>query len=98
MNAYTLVGPTKRYPCDFNCFANASACVVDLGRSATDRGARLRVVFEGFESGKGLGGADMIAGALVTGPWNFPTLPMIEGSLTRRLTAPAVIAGTLGAV
>jgi Bacterial regulatory proteins, luxR family len=25
MNAYTLVGPTKRYPCDFNCFANASA-------------------------------------------------------------------------
>jgi hypothetical protein len=40
MNAYTLVGPTKRYPCDFNCFANASACGVDLGRSATDRGAR----------------------------------------------------------
>src|SRR5206468_285911 len=38
MNAYTLVGPTKRYPCDFNCFANASACGVDLGRSARDRG------------------------------------------------------------
>src|SRR6266498_5522348 len=32
MNAYTLVGPTKRYPCDFNCFANASVCGVDLGR------------------------------------------------------------------
>src|SRR2546422_2503567 len=44
MNAYTLVGPTKRYPCDFNCFANASACGVDLGRSASDRGARLRVI------------------------------------------------------
>src|SRR6266487_4451843 len=44
MNAYTLVGPTKRYPCDFNCFANASACGVDLGSSATDRGARLGMI------------------------------------------------------
>src|SRR6267143_2677050 len=34
MNAYTLLGPTKRYPCDFNCFANASACGVEVGRSA----------------------------------------------------------------
>ncbi len=31
MNAYTLVGPTKRYPCDFSCFANASACGVEAG-------------------------------------------------------------------
>jgi hypothetical protein len=43
MNAYTLVGPTKRYPCDFNCFANASASGVDVGRSARDRGACVRV-------------------------------------------------------
>jgi hypothetical protein len=35
MNAYTLVGPTKRYPCDFNCLENASACGVDLARSAS---------------------------------------------------------------
>jgi hypothetical protein len=41
MNAYTLVGPTKRYPSDFSCLANASAYGVDLGRSARDRGARL---------------------------------------------------------
>jgi hypothetical protein len=44
MKAYTLVGPTKRYPCDFNWCANASACGVDAGRSAMDRGARLRVL------------------------------------------------------
>jgi hypothetical protein len=31
MSAYTLVGPTKRYPCDFSCFANASACDVEVG-------------------------------------------------------------------
>src|SRR5258708_38759458 len=39
MNAYTLDGPTKRYPCDFSCFANASACGVDVGRSAMDGGS-----------------------------------------------------------
>jgi hypothetical protein len=44
MNAYTLVGPTYRYPRDFSCLANASACGVDLGRSAVDIGACLRVV------------------------------------------------------
>jgi hypothetical protein len=43
LNAYTLVGPTKRYPCDFNCFANAPASGVNVGRSARDRGARVRV-------------------------------------------------------
>jgi hypothetical protein len=32
------------HACDFNCLANASACGVDLDRSAMDRGARLRVV------------------------------------------------------
>src|SRR5512133_4183763 len=31
MNAYTLGGPTKRYPWDFNSLANASACGVDPG-------------------------------------------------------------------
>jgi hypothetical protein len=31
MKAYTLVGHTKRYPCDFSCLANTSACGVDLG-------------------------------------------------------------------
>ena len=40
---YRFVGPTKRYPCDFSCFANASACGVEVGRSASDCGARLRV-------------------------------------------------------
>ena len=40
----TGLGPTKRYPCDFNSFANASACGVDVGRSPSDRGARLRVI------------------------------------------------------
>ena len=44
MNAYTLVGPTNRYPCNFNRLANASACGVDVGRSARDRGARLRLL------------------------------------------------------
>jgi len=44
MKAYTLSGPTNRYPWDFNLFANASARSVDAGRSAMDRGARLPVL------------------------------------------------------
>ena len=35
-------GEWRHHPCDFNCFANASTCGVDFGRSATERGARLR--------------------------------------------------------
>src|SRR5262249_32593770 len=37
-------GPDEAVPLNFNCLASASACGVDLGRSATDRGARLRVI------------------------------------------------------
>ena len=44
MNAHTLVPPTKRYPCDFNRLANAFACGVEVGRSAMERGAVLRVL------------------------------------------------------
>ena len=55
MNAYTLVGPTKRYPCNFNCFANASASGVDVGRSARDLGAGVRVNSLDFASSARLG-------------------------------------------
>jgi hypothetical protein len=58
MNAYTLVGPTKRYPCDFSCLANACACGVDVGRPAMDRGARSRVIWQDRASTTRLGDAD----------------------------------------
>src|SRR4029077_1422196 len=80
MNAYTLVGPTKRYPCDFSCFANASACWVEVGRSARDPGARLRVISYDFASAARLGDADDIARALSTVAWILPRLRMIEAS------------------
>src|SRR6476660_2722109 len=66
MNAYTLVGPTKRYPCDLSCFANASACGVEVGRSARDRGARVRVISYDVASAARVGDADSIARALST--------------------------------
>src|SRR5256885_16715462 len=95
MNAYTLVGPTKRYPCDFNCFANASACGVDLGRSAADRGARLRVISKDFASATRLGDAEIIARALSTVAWILLRLRMIEASCTRRSTSRSVMVAIL---
>src|SRR6266536_5690907 len=62
-------GPTKRYPCDFNCCANVSACGVDLGRSERDRGARSRVISQDFASATRLGDADSIARALSAVAW-----------------------------
>jgi hypothetical protein len=44
MKAYTLVGPTNRYPCDFSSFASASASGVVVGTSAADRGDRMRSI------------------------------------------------------
>jgi hypothetical protein len=44
MNAYTLVGAMKRYPWDFSRTANAVACGVVVGTSATVRRARVRSV------------------------------------------------------
>src|SRR5439155_11097839 len=95
MNAYTLLGPTKRYPCDFNCFANASACGVDLGSAATDRGARLVMISKDFASATRLGDADIIARALSTAAWILARLRMIDASCTSRSMSPAVIAATL---
>ncbi len=95
MNAYTLVGPTKRYPCDFSCFANASDCVVDLGRPAIERGARLRVTAYEFASAERLGDADNIARALSTVAWILPRLRTIEASWTSRSTSRSVMAATL---
>src|SRR5256886_8510957 len=95
MNAYTLVGPTKRYPCDFNCLANASACGVDLGRSATNRGARLRVLSYDLASATRLGDADIMARALSTVAWILARLRMIEASWTSRSTSRSVITATL---
>src|SRR5713101_10187235 len=95
MNAYTLVGPTKRYPCDFNCLANASDAGVDVGRSATERGARVRVISWDFASAARFGDADIIARALSTVAWILPRLRMIEASCTSRSTSGAVIAATL---
>ena len=84
MNAYTLVGPTNRYPCDFNCLANASACGVDVGRSVRDRGARLRVLAYDLASVARLGDADLMARAFSTAAWILARLRMIEGSCTSR--------------
>src|SRR6186713_2821286 len=95
MNAYTLVGPTKRYPCDFNCFANASASAVDVGRSARDRGARLRVDSWDFAISSRLGDADLIARAFSTVGWILRRLRMIEASCTSRSTSRSVIPATL---
>src|SRR6476620_8327587 len=94
MNAYTLVGPTKRYPCDLSCFANASACGVEVGRSARDRGARLRVISYDVASAARVGDADSIARALSTVAWILARLRMIEASCTSRSTSRAVIAAT----
>src|SRR6185437_9298711 len=97
MNAYTLVGPTKRYPCDFNCLEKASACGVDLGRSARDRGARLRSISYDLASSPKLGDAEIIARALSTVAWILARLRMIEASCTSRSTSRSVIAATLDA-
>jgi hypothetical protein len=44
MNAYTLVGPTKRYPCDFNCFANDGGSIeVVRGNPCQELGRRVLV-------------------------------------------------------
>src|SRR5277367_1742713 len=95
MNAYTLVGPTKRYPCDFSCFASVSACGVDLGRSPIDRGARLRVTSDDFASEARLGDADAITRALLIVAWILARLRMIEASSTSRPTSRSVIRATL---
>jgi len=58
MNAYTLVGPTNRYPCDFNRFANSVACGVNFGSSATERGARSRPTSYDLARARRLGDAD----------------------------------------
>src|SRR6478736_5990442 len=94
MNAYTLVGPTKRYPCDFNCFANASASGVEVGISAIDRGDRLRATAYDFASAARLGDADRIARAFSTVAWILARLRMIEGSCTSRSMSRPVIAAT----
>src|SRR5271165_4446588 len=95
MNAYTLVGPTKRYPWDFSCLANASASGVDFGRSAMDLGARLRVISYDFASAARFGDADMIARALSTVALILPRLRMIEAFSVSRSTSRSVIAATL---
>src|SRR5438034_10678207 len=80
MKAYTLVGPTKRYPCDFSCLANASACGVDVGRSARERGARFRLLSYDLASAARLGEAELIARAFSTVAWILARLRMIEAS------------------
>src|SRR6185437_8801416 len=97
MNAYTLVGPTKRYPCDFNCLANASACGVDFGRSATDRGARSRVIRQDFARAVRLGDADIIARALSTVAWILPVADD-RGVLDQPVHVPLGHRGDLGDV
>jgi hypothetical protein len=94
MNAYTLVGPTKRYPCAFSRFANASACGVDAGNSAMERGARSRVVSWALASSASVGDAAIIARALSRVAWIFRRLRMIEASSTSRSTSCSVIAAT----
>src|ERR1700751_3416598 len=95
MKAYTLVGPTKRYPWDFNCLANASAFGVDLGRPASDRGARLRLISYDFASAERVGDADIIARALSTVARILPRLRMMAASCTSRSTSRSVIPATL---
>src|SRR2546430_6138400 len=95
MKAYTLVGPTKRYPCDFNCLANASAAGVDAGRSAMDRGARVRVTSWDLARATRVGDADVIARALSTVAWILALLRMIEASCTSRSTSRFLMAATL---
>src|SRR6266849_5856625 len=80
MNAYTLVGPTKRYPCDFNRFANASACGVDVGSSAMERGAWPLAVSYVLASSASFGDEAVIARALSMVAWIFRRLRMIEAS------------------
>src|ERR1700686_2488837 len=80
MNAYTLVGPTKRYPCDFNCFANAWAPAVVVGTSARDRGVRARVLSYDFASAIRLGDSDCMTRAFSTVAWILARLRMIDGS------------------
>src|SRR6201995_752949 len=94
MNAYTLVGPTNRYPWTFNCLANASACGVDVGRSARDRGERLRLLSYDLASAARLGDADLIARAFSIVARILARLRMIEGSCTSRSTSRSVIAAT----
>ncbi len=95
MNAYTLVGPTKRYPCAFSCPASPAACGVDEGMSAMDRGAALLVRSEDLASAGRLGDADIIARALSMVALIFARLRMIDGFWTRRSTSSSVIAATL---
>jgi hypothetical protein len=85
MNEYTLVGPTKRYPCDFSCLANACDSGVDLGSSAA-RGARFLVISYDFASAPRVGDADMIARALSTVALILARLRMIEASPASRST------------
>src|SRR6185503_15991734 len=94
MNAYTLVGPTKRYPCDFNCLANASAGGVAFGSSATDRGARLRVTAYDVASAARLGEAEAMARALSTVAWILARLRMIDWSRVSRSTSRSVMDAT----
>src|ERR1700692_4434738 len=95
MKAYTLVGPTNRYPCDFSSFASASACGVVVGTAATDRGDRtLSIAYERARAAR-LGEADLIARALSIVAWIFPRLRMIEGFSINRSTSRCFIAATL---
>src|SRR5689334_10226115 len=94
MNAYMLVGPTKRYPCDFSCLENASAAGVDVGRSARDRGPRFRSVAYDLASAARLGDADLVARAFAMVAWILARLRMIEASCTSRSMSRSVIAAT----
>src|SRR5207245_10849784 len=95
MKAYTLVGPTKRYPCDFNCLANASAAGVDAGRSAMDRGARVRVTSWDLARATRLGDADVIRRALSTVACIVALWRIIEASCRSGSTSRLRVAATL---
>src|SRR5437870_5450027 len=95
MKAYTLVGPTKRYPRDFSCLANDSARGVEVGSSARERGARLRLLSYDLASATRLGDADLIACALSIVASILARFRMIDGSCSSRSTSRSVIAATL---
>src|SRR6201982_4143931 len=96
MNAYTLVGPTNRYPWAFHRSARSPACGVVLGRYASARGARLRATSYDLASAGRPGDADIIARALSTVAWILARLRMIEASLVSRSTSCSFMAATLG--